>query len=87
MKIRTVLVLAALFATCVAKACPVCERNQPELFKGIAHGVGPENKWDYVVIAVVTVVVAITLFYSVKWLMQPGEKESSHIKRTILNND
>jgi hypothetical protein len=67
-------------------ACPVCERNQPKILKGITHGAGPESKWDYVIVWVTVAIVLTTLFFSVKWLIRPGEKSDRHIKRFILNN-
>ncbi|MBX3239392.1 MAG: hypothetical protein KIT80_19075 [Chitinophagaceae bacterium] len=68
-------------------ACPVCERNQPAVLKGISHGTGPETKWDYIAIWTTTAIVLYTLYYSVKWLISPGEKSENHIKRVILNNE
>ena len=69
-----------------AIACPVCERNQPRVLKGITHGAGPNNRWDYIIVWTAVVIVLATLFFSVKWLIRPGEKSASHIKRSILNN-
>jgi hypothetical protein len=68
-------------------ACPVCERNQPKILKGITHGAGPESKWDYVIVWVTVAIVLLTLFFSLKWLIRPGEKSDRHIKRFILNNE
>lgn len=68
-------------------ACPVCERNQPKVLKGITHGAGPESQWDYVIVWVTVAIVLCTLFFSVKWLVRPGEKSDTHIKRFILNNE
>jgi hypothetical protein len=68
-------------------ACPVCERNQPKLLKGITHGAGPESRWDYVIVLITAAIVLFTLYFSVKWLMRPGEKSDRHIKRFILNNE
>ncbi|MBX3253487.1 MAG: hypothetical protein KF862_05045 [Chitinophagaceae bacterium] len=69
-----------------AMACPVCERQQPEVLKGIVHGAGPESQWDYAIVWTMLAIVALTLFFSVKWLLRPGEKSDTHIKRVILNN-
>jgi len=68
-------------------ACPACERQQPKILKGITHGSGPQSNWDFVIIVVATVIVVATLFYSIKWLVRPGEKSVSHIKYLILNNE
>ena len=76
-----------LLNTLCVLACPVCERNQPKVLRGITHGAGPESKWDYVIVWVTVAIVLFTLFFSVKWLIRPGEKSDRHIKRFILNNE
>lgn len=68
-------------------ACPVCEKQQPKILRGITHGAGPQSNWDYVIVWATVVVVAFTLWFSVKWLFKPGEKSSAHIKRWILENE
>lgn len=74
-----------LWSACAA-ACPLCEKSQPKILRGITHGAGPESRWDYIIVWVMLLVVLITLFFSIKWLIQPGEKSTNHIKRFILNN-
>lgn len=71
----------------VVVACPVCERQQPKLLRGILHGAGPESNWDYIIIAVMMIITLLTLYYSVKWLMRPGEKSANHIKRIMLEQE
>lgn len=71
----------------VVFACPVCEKQQPEILRGITHGVGPEGRWDYVIVWSMIIIVAFTLFFSVKWLIRPGERSQTHIKRFILYNE
>ncbi len=66
-------------------ACPVCEKQQPKLLKGITHGAGPDSNWDYLIISVMLAIVLISLYFSVKWLVKPGENKQTHIKHTILN--
>lgn len=65
-------------------ACPVCERNQPKILRGIVHGSGPTSNWDYVSIWITILIAVITLFFSIKWLIKPGEKNADHIKYSIL---
>ena len=65
-------------------ACEVCEKRQPKVLKGIAHGAVPESQWDYVIVWGIVAITALTLFYAVKWLIKPGEKEENHIKRMFL---
>jgi phage shock protein PspC (stress-responsive transcriptional regulator) len=83
------LIITLLFAAMasVALACPVCERQQPKVLRGVVHGSSPESSWDYVIVAVVAVITVFTLYYSVKWLIRPGETNKEHIKYHILNNE
>jgi hypothetical protein len=69
----------------VAFACPMCEKQQPKILRGVVHGGVPQSKWDYLIVWVVAIITVITLFYAIKWLVRPGEKHSNHIKHTILN--
>ena len=69
-----------------AVACPTCEAQTPKVLRGIAsHGSGPSSNWDYVAGIVTLIIVIAVLFYSVKWMINPGEKEDTHIKRNVLN--
>ena len=82
---KYILTLLAFAATQVtAWACTVCQKQQPEVLKGITHGTGPESNWDYVIIAAVAVIVICTLYYSIRFLVKPGEGEPNHIKNSIL---
>lgn len=82
-------ILTVLFGLSVdsANACPVCEKQQPALLKGITHGTGPEGNQDFIIIAIAVIIVLFTLFYSVKWLLRPGEHARDHIKQIVLNTD
>ena len=66
-------------------ACDVCEKQQPEILRGITHGPGPQSNWDYLIVSVGAAIVAATFFFSIKWLLSPGEKGENHIKRIVLN--
>lgn len=82
---KYILLILLLFAIqVVALSCPVCERNQPKVLKGIVHGAGPESNWDYISVVIVAIIACLTLFYSIFWLIKPGEKSLSHIKYSIL---
>ena len=76
-----------LITAIAAIACPTCEIAQPRYLKGISHGSGPQSQWDLVIISVTAVIVLATLFFSIKFLVKPGEKSVTHIKRFILNNE
>lgn len=82
---KLALIFGILFSSVAVWSCPVCEKQQPRVLKGIAHGAGPQNNWDYAIISIVAVLVLITLFYSLKYLIKPGEKSTSHIKNLFIN--
>lgn len=85
MKKKLILIIPFLFIIAGAIACPACEKQQPKLLKGVSHGVGPQSNWDYVIVIITALIVLATLYFSVKWIIKPGEKSARHIKRTILN--
>jgi len=86
MKTMLLLITLALISFSTL-ACPACEKQQPKILQGITHGAGPQSNWDYVIIWIAVLIVLFTLFFSVKWLIRPGEQSQSHIKRFILNNE
>lgn len=67
-----------------AFACDACQKQQPEITKGFTHGVGPESDWDWFIVGLVALVTLFTFYYSLKFLLKPGEKEGSHIKKSVL---
>lgn len=79
--------MLSVTSSVLALACPLCEKQQPKILQGITHGGGPEHQWDYVIVWVTVAIVLSTLYFSVKWLIRPGEKSDTHIKRFILNNE
>jgi uncharacterized membrane protein YjfL (UPF0719 family) len=84
MKKISLLILLIVFQI-TAMACPVCEKQQPKLLKGISHGSGPQDTLDYLIVWATVIIVAITLIYTIKYLAKPGEKNSNHIKNTVIN--
>jgi hypothetical protein len=67
--------------------CPACKRQQPRLLQGITHGAGPDSQWDYVIVCVSLALTVLVLYYSVKWMIRPGEQAPDHIKQFILNHE
>jgi len=85
---KTMLLLITLALISLGSfACPACEKQQPKILQGITHGAGPGGNWDYVIVWIAVIIVLFTLFFSVKWLIRPGEQSQSHIKRLVLNNE
>ena len=86
-KIKYLLTLLVILTANVAGwACPVCEKQQPKITQGLTHGAGPASNWDWVIIGVITLITVLTLIYSIKFLVKPGERNNDHIKQSILNN-
>lgn len=81
----TFLLIVLLLFTQFANACPACEKQQPKITQGITHGAGPDSNWDWVIIGVISAVTVLTLIFSLKYLIRPGEKNKDHIKLSILS--
>lgn len=69
-----------------AMACDVCQEQQPRILRNITHGAGPQGTTDFVIITVAAIIVGLTLIYSIKYLLKPGEKSPDHVKNIILDN-
>ena len=82
---KLLLLVSGIITGTASMACPACEAQQPKILRGITHGAGPTSNWDYVAGIVTLVIVIVVLFYSIKWMINPGEKAATHIKRNILN--
>lgn len=83
---KTLLSGMLIFASMATFACPVCEKQQPQITQGLTHGAGPASNWDWIIIGVVAAITLLTLVYSVKFLVRPGESNANHIKQSILSN-
>ena len=81
---KTITFLFLIFFQITAFACPVCERNQPKVLRGIVHGSGPNSNWDYVSIIITMIIALFALIYSIKWLIKPNENNQDHIKYSIF---
>lgn len=85
MKVRIIFLLAMLI-NLVAIGCPVCERNKSKAENWLSvHGSSPESNWDYVIVVIVIIVAVASLYYTVKWLINPKENNKEHIKYLFIN--
>jgi len=82
---KILLIILLFMINAAAMACPACEKQQPKILSGITHGSGPDGNWDYVIVWATVLIVLVTLFYTIKWSIRPGESSHTHIKRTVLN--
>lgn len=69
-----------------ALACDVCQDQQPRILRNITHGAGPQGSTDFIIITVAAIIVGLTLIYSIKYLLKPGEKSPDHVKNIIIDN-
>ncbi len=69
----------------ITMVCPLCKSNQPKGFEDITHGVGPEGNLDFVIMYTAIIIVGYTLFMSIKFLINPKEKNQGHIKNLVLD--
>lgn len=86
MKMKSFLTLLIILFSQIVWACPVCDKQQPKITQGLTHGAGPQSNLDWIIIAVIALITVLTLIYSLKYLIKPGEKEADHIKQSILRN-
>jgi hypothetical protein len=68
-----------------AFSCDACQKQQPAITRNVSHGGTPDSQWDYLIVSIAAVSVLLTLFYSIKWLIRPGERSDKHIKNLIIN--
>lgn len=86
MKLKYILSVFVLLIAQITAACPVCEKQQPKITQGLTHGAGPQSNWDWVIIVGISLITVLTLIYSLKYLIKPGEKDENHIKQSILSH-
>lgn len=86
---RAILLFFLFFAGLVpnALACDLCRQNQPKVLQNITHGPGPSGTIDYVITWGAVAIVLVTLWFSLKYLLKPQEKDPGHIKYMILNQN
>ena len=84
-KITILLTAVFLLSSNFTGACDLCKKNQPKGFEDITHGVGPTGTLDYIIIWSAIIIVGITLFLSIKYLIKPKENYPGHIKNIVKN--
>jgi len=67
-------------------ACELCQKGQSKFVRAVSsHGQGPDSNWDYLFVAGTALVVLLTLFYSIKYLISPKEGDAEHIKSLVID--
>lgn len=84
------IIISALFLLAYQPAllaCDLCKKNQPKGLENITHGEGPSGNWDFVIIWSAVILVAVTLFFSIKYLVRPQENDPGHIKNIVWDKN
>lgn len=84
--IKLIGVLSFVFISAPLLACEVCSKQQPRVLKNITHGAGPQGQEDFIIIVSAIIIVVLTLFFSIKYLVKPGEKSPHHVKNIVIDN-
>lgn len=84
---KIALILASIFllSSNFGFACDLCKKNQPKGLENITHGNGPSGTIDYFIIWSAIIIVGITMFLSIKYLIKPKENNPGHIKNIVKN--
>lgn len=82
--LKRILAVFLLVFTNLAFACEACKIQQPKITQNITHGGGPGGYVDWIIVGIIALITVVTLFYSVKFLLLPGEKDKNHIKYSFL---
>jgi len=85
MRKLSLIFIFTLIAQQVINACELCKEKQPKALAGITHGAGPNGTLDYIIIWSAVVIVSLTLFYSIKYLVRPEKKDPHHIKNIVTH--
>ena len=84
MKNKKILFVALSMLSIFSWACDACNLRQPKITRNITHGTGPESNWDWFLVGLIALITILTLYYSIKYLIKPGEKNREHIKHRII---
>lgn len=84
-KINLLLSIIFIFGFQFANACDLCKKNQPAGFENITHGAGPSGPMDYFIIWGSILVVLVTLYLTLKYIIKPKEGNPDHIKNIVTN--
>lgn len=82
--LKNIMILWSLLIIQYSYACDTCKLRQPKVTQNLTHGAGPESNWDWFIVAIVIAITLLAFFYSVKYLLRPGEKNKNHIKYSFL---
>ena len=80
--------LAGPFIIVLAQQIVSATLSAHELFQSTAHhAVASTHTWlDMVLVAAGVIAVVVTTFYTLLYLIRPGETSDTHIKRRILED-
>jgi len=85
--LKNIFALVLVLFSMYVSACDACKLQQPEITKELTHGTGPESDWDWFIVGIVAMITALAFFFSIKYLVKPGEKDDNHIKNLFFSDE
>jgi hypothetical protein len=83
---KLIIILLLAIVKFDVSACDACKKQQAKLLQGLSHGPGPGSNWDYVIVAIMTIVTLYVLVATIKCMVKPSEKNEQHVKWMIFND-
>jgi len=85
--LKNIIILSLFLFANYLLACDACKLQQPEVTRNLTHGTGPETNWDWFIVGIVILITVVAFVFSVKYLIKPGEKDTSHIKYSVFSDE
>ena len=85
--LKNIMILSLFLFANYLLACDACKLQQPEVTRSLTHGTGPESNWDWFIVGIVILITVVAFVFSVKYLIKPGEKDTSHIKYSVFSDE
>jgi hypothetical protein len=85
--LENIIILSSFLFANYLLACDACKLQQPEVTRNLTHGTGPESNWDWFIVGIVILITVVAFVFSVKYLIKPGEKDTSHIKYSVFSDE
>ncbi|KYG79769.1 hypothetical protein [Roseivirga seohaensis] len=83
MRKLSLIFMLTFIAQQMVNACELCKEKQPKALAEITHGAGPNGTLDYIIIWSAVIIVSLTFFYSIKYLVKPEKADPQHIKNIV----
>lgn len=69
----------------LAKACEACDLQQPKITRGLTHGPGPKNMFEWMAVIAILIISVLTVYYFIKYLIKPDPQKTDKLKNNVLH--